>query len=55
MNNKGLTRIELLSVLMLLLIICWVVSMFIYRDDMKCYYTTKGYICTFDRIGEDKE
>lgn len=54
MNNKGLTRIELLSALMLLLIICWIVLMFIYRDNMKCYYTTKGYICTFGEIEGDK-
>lgn len=49
MNNKGFTLIELLFVLTIIIIILFIV-LFIIKgspEDMECYYTTKGPICTF--------
>ena len=57
MNNKGFTLIELLFVLTIIIII-WFIVLFIIKgppEDMECYYSTNGPICTFEKVGSDKE
>lgn len=54
--KKGITLIELLLVLTIIMFICWLFLLIIGGGkDMECYYTTKGIICTYDKIGSNKE
>ena len=52
--KKGITLIELLGIIVLILLIFFIVILASGKIDSHCYYTSKGIICTYGELGSDK-
>jgi len=52
--NKGFTIIQLLVIIIILLIIFWLIIGLSKKgtENIDCYMTTKGLICTYGKLGE---
>ena len=52
--KNGLTLIQLLAIIIILLIIFWLITIVATGEskNIDCYMTTKGLICNYGKLGE---